>query len=57
MKKMIININRCKKNMLILEKVIELYYHGITIGIVFELIRKNHAIFRNIFDSNLIILK
>lgn len=46
-----------QKNMLILEKVIELYYHGITIGIVFELIRKNHAIFRNIFDSNLIILK
>lgn len=43
--------------MLILEKVIKLYYHGITIEIVFELIKKNHAIFRNIFDNNLIILK
>lgn len=43
--------------MLILEKVIKLYYHGITIRIVFELIKKNHVIFRNIFDSNLIILK
>lgn len=45
--------------MLILEKIIGFYCHEITTGIVFELIneRITYAIFRNIFNSNLIILK